>query len=220
MTGNRIDCNNIREGDSNRDRALGPARGRVAHQGLEHWLPQAPMMSLQPFDARRTSRRVEQHRVEPARRRCAIGARGNTAPPRRQPRALACAVMLAAAPPKSLARAQAHFDEHERVAVARDDVDLAAAAAEVALDDDEAARDEELRRRAPPRARRRRARAAVSGHRPARRGRRGTASAGPRGRTGASRRATDGPWRRRTRAVDGVPSANACATRKASMPSA
>jgi len=43
------------------------------------------------------------------------------------------------------ARAQAHFREDQRVAVARDDVDLAAAATEVALDDRKAARDQEVR---------------------------------------------------------------------------
>ncbi len=47
--------------------------------------------------------------------------------------------MLARAPPNASLRAQAHFDEHERGAVACDEIDLAAAAAIVALDDNEAA---------------------------------------------------------------------------------
>ena len=50
------------------------------------------------------------------------------------------AVMLPAAPPKRSRRARAHFDEHQRRAVARDEVDLAEAAAVVALDDRESLR--------------------------------------------------------------------------------
>ena len=89
-----------------------------------------------PRDARRIETR-RAGRVEAARRLASelaqVGVRGGDqarALGRRDARGRAAEVG---------ARAQAHLDEHQRVAVARDEVDLAATRAEVAVDDDEAA---------------------------------------------------------------------------------
>ena len=71
-----------------------------------------------PRESRRVES-VEQHRIEAAGRLVARAGRGSRALPR-SGAALLASVMLAAAPPKDGFAAQAHFDEHERLAVARD----------------------------------------------------------------------------------------------------
>src|SRR5512144_2773910 len=91
----------------------------------------------EPFDALEVER-IEQHGVEAARRR-ALEPREIEARGRRQPCALRRGDARGSAA-EVAAAAQAHLDEHERVPVARDEVELAAAAPPVALDDRQAAR--------------------------------------------------------------------------------
>ena len=110
---------------------------RIVARFADGWRPPCDVTPVddvaQPLDARGIER-VEQHGVEAARRACARARRDNARPRRSAARAWP-RVMLAAAPPKSPRAAQPHLDEHQRVAVARDEIDLAAAAAPVALDD-------------------------------------------------------------------------------------
>ena len=82
--------------------------------------------------ARRRARRAEPRRSGTAARARAWRGRRRAAA---SSRARLAGVMLAAAPPNARARTQADLDEHQRVAVAHDEVDLAAARAEIAGDE-------------------------------------------------------------------------------------
>ena len=197
-------------------------------------------MASRSHSIARRIERVEQHRVEPAGRR--PGVAGQVVRGGGEQLALLARVDARRRAAEVAAATQPNLDEDQRVAVARDEVDLAGAAAEIAFDDRDAAGFEEGRRErlgacAGGVARVDRARAvrlgrgpeggigcgaAVSAARRVPSARRGTASA-PGVRMNWRESAS-----RTTRPVapsnstprSGAASASSCAARNASMPSA
>src|SRR5947207_12444174 len=125
-------CSNFHAAGSGTRYAVGCRDSGDEHSGA-HDVPQ-------PLDAPGIER-VEQHRVDSAWRRV---PKTSEVERRRggDPRALhGCDALGGAA--EIAPGAQAHFDEHQHLPIARDDVDFAPTTMEIALDDRETAGDEE-----------------------------------------------------------------------------
>src|SRR6266550_3588952 len=123
-----------------------PRRGSIARNLLGRWagsgLPPLTNIDVdQPLDARQVQS-VEQYGIE-ATRRLAPQIRQKKAGSELDPAALGGGD-AGTRSAEGAAAAQAYFDEHQRRAVTRDEIDLAAAAAIVTLDDGETARHQEF----------------------------------------------------------------------------
>jgi hypothetical protein len=194
-------------------------RSDGATAGLYKIPPRFPPRSrlhdvAEPFDSCRTEA-VHQDCIEAARRRAR--KRGEIETCGSDHARAFCRRDAPARATEIAAPAQPHFDEYERVAVARDEIELAAAAAPVALDDLDTVRNE-IRR------------SECLGLRAAARGGQGLPAGTTRPPLNCSARASRVNWRVASRVRCPVaplssirsrcPSASSCATRNASMPSA